>query len=171
MASDLPPALLVHDVSARRDVRWWMLLLVGIGFTAAGFTVDPASNCSESGECAPYLVPIAAAMGLLATLSALAWLFANPSRGSRVDLASGEMSWWQGRTQTHAGDHGSANAAAITRIVIIHDSESSPQVHVYDQSGVRLPYLDSEVIPWRADDWARRLVAAWPHIVLDVRES
>lgn len=163
-------SVMAYEVSARRDVRWWMLLLVGITFTAAGFTVDPASNCNEAGECAPWLVPIAAGMGLLALVGALAWLLANPSRGSSVDLASGDMTWWQGRTRTHAGDHGQINAAAITRIVIIQDSESAAEVHVYDGSGIRLPYLDSEVIPWRSDDWARRLVQAYPHIALEIRD-
>jgi len=162
--------VLQFEVSARRDLRWLLLLVVAIGFVWAGFTVDPLDNCSSDGECAPILVPIAAGIGLLALLAALATLSANPSRGSRVDLASGDMVWWQGRTLRHAGDHGQTNAAQISRIMIQRDSDSADAVHIYDLAGVRIAYLDEEVIPWRQEDWAAKLVAAWPHIGLEIRE-
>jgi hypothetical protein len=162
--------VVAYNVSARRDLRWWMLLAVAIAFTWAGFTVDPASNCSSDGECAPILVPIAAGLGLLALLAALAWLGANPSRGSRLDLGSGDLEWWQGRTSKHAGDHGQTNAVHISRIMIQRHSESADGVHVYDMAGDRLAYLDEEVIPWPQTDWATQLVAAWPHITLDIRD-
>ncbi len=146
-----------------------MLLAVGVGFTWAGFSVDPMSNCSPDGDCAPILVPIAACIGLFALIYALALLSANPSRGSTLDTESGDLVWWQGRTTGHAGDHGWINAAQISRILIQHQSESADNVHVYDLAGERLAYLDEEVIPWQQEQWATRLVAAWPHIVLEVR--
>ena len=165
-----PPANVVRfERCARRDPRWWMLLVVAIAFTWAGFTVDPLSNCSESGECAPILVPLAAGIGVLALIAALGLLLANTSRGSRLDLASGDLVWWQGRTTSYAGDHGQTNAAQISRIMIHKESEGSDSVHLYDLAGDRIAYLDEEVIPWPQEDWAAKLVAAWPHIALEIR--
>lgn len=41
----------------------WILFLFGLAFMLAAFQVNPAENCSESGECAPWLVPAARALG------------------------------------------------------------------------------------------------------------
>jgi len=161
----------VHfEVSARRDWRWWILLAFGIAFAFAGFTVDPLSNCSEDGECAPILVPIAAGMGLLALIGALAKLKANPSRGSTLDLASGELAWWQGRTANFTGDCGHINAAQISRIAIHRETDSADSFHAYDMSKKRIAFLGEEVLPWPPEKWAAQLIAAFPHIALEVED-
>lgn len=48
-------------------------------------------------------------------------------------------------------------------------SEGSDSVHLYDLAGDRIAYFDEEVIPWPKEDWAAKLVAAWPHIALEIR--
>ena len=58
---------LQYSKSARSDWQTYLALLVGMVFTYAGATIDPASNCDASGRtCAPWLVYVAFGMGLLA---------------------------------------------------------------------------------------------------------
>lgn len=154
--------------SARTDLRYWLLLLVGAVFVYAGFTIEPSTNCNDSGECAPWLVPVAAVMGLGASAIALGTLRANPQRGFKVDPATGELVWWQHRTRTSPGDAGQIAPAEIARIRVVPDSETD-DLHVYDQAGNRVPYLDGEVIRDLAIVWAEKMVARWPHIVLEER--
>jgi hypothetical protein len=47
------PAVPPFERSARSELRIWMMFAVGLGFLVAGLTVDPATNCSPDGECAP----------------------------------------------------------------------------------------------------------------------
>ena len=165
------PDIIAHEVSARRDFRFWLMLLFGLVFAYAGYTVDPQTNCSEDGrECAPWLVPIAAVIGLGCTLGALAHFKANTSRGSRLDLATGELMWWKDRTSNHAGDSGAINAAQISLIRISRIEDSNDTLSVYDLHGERLHFLDEEVIPWRMEKWAEALIARWPHIELEIRD-
>lgn len=155
--------------SARTEVRFWAILIVGIAFTYAGFTVDPQGNCSAGGECAPWLVPVATVLGLGAIAIGLGTLIANPRRGCRYDEARGELVWWQNRMLHHPGDQGHIAPAAIGKVRIIRDSDYT-EVYVYDQAGARLAYLDSEVIPWPYERWAEQLIERWPHIELAVEE-
>ena len=157
-------AVIRYEKSARRDWRFWALLAVGGVFAWAGLTIDPATNCSESGECAPILVPIAAGMGLIAILSALAQLFANPSRGSELDLEAGRLRWWQGRTSGHRGDCGEIDLADISLLRIRTVEDSSDLVSLFDHTGERQPFFDSEVLPMRFGAWLEHLTRAAPHI-------
>lgn len=153
--------------SARTEVRFWALLAVGCVFTYGGFTVDPQRNCGAGGDCAPWLVPLATVVGLGAIAIGLGTLIANPRRGSRFDEASGELVWWQNRNLLSPGNEGRIAPAGIGRIRIIRDSDYT-EVHVYDRAGKRLPYLDSEVIPWPYERWAQCMIERWPHIELVV---
>ena len=153
--------------SARTEVRFWALLALGCVFTYAGFTIDPQRNCGPGGECAPWLVPVATLLGLGAIAIGLGTLIANPRRGCRYDEQAGELVWWQNRTLVHPGDEGRIAPGGIGRIRIIRDSDYT-EVHVYDRAGARLPYLDSEVIPWPYEHWAERMIARWPQIELVV---
>lgn len=66
---------LVQSSNSRRDPTVYMLLLVGAGFVYTGLTVDPASNCGlGGGECAPWLVPVAFAIGIVLAGLAMAML-------------------------------------------------------------------------------------------------
>lgn len=153
--------------SARTDIGIWMMLLVGAVFVYAGYTVDPQSNCNDSGECAPWLVPVGGIMGLAFVGMALATLLANPQRGSTIDPASGELVWWKNRTAMHPGDQGRIDPRHIARIRVITSSDSS-ELHVYDQAGERLPYFDCEVIRGAPETWARHAVQRWPHVAVVV---
>ena len=168
VTNDPLPEDFAFERSARRDFRFWAILLFGAVFLYAGLTIDPQSNCSDSGECAPWLVPIAAIIGALATVTAAARLLANTRRGSLIDPDTGDLVWWQNRASGHPGDHGRIHPGEISRIRIVKESESTDGVHLYDTTGARQPYFDADVIPWQVEEWAARLVARYPHIVLDI---
>lgn len=156
--------------SARRDLRIWLILAVGLAFTSAGALVDPAGNCDEAGNCAPWLVPVAYWMGIGATLMGLGILWANPRRGSLFDPLTGDLLWWQRRIGTRGGDEGRIHPSRISRLLIERQSESVDAVHLYDLESERLAYFDSEVIPWKHERWAESLKQAWPHIIVEIRE-
>lgn len=154
--------------SARTELRFWVLLLIGLVFCYASFTIEPASNCSSDGECAPWLVPLAGLMGLGATAIALGTLLANPKRGMMIDPATGELVWWQNGTTLHGSDGGRIAPADIARIVIRRDSEGD-ELHLYDRAGERLPYFDTAVIRGTAEQWAGHAAARWPHIAVEIK--
>jgi hypothetical protein len=161
-------ATFAFEKSARRDVRWWMLLIVGVVFYLVGTSIDPAMNCSEDGECAPWLVPLAAGAGVLAMLGGGAMLIANPCRGSRVDPVTGRLHWWRWRRKpSDPADEGSVAIADIAVIKVVNTSDSD-HVHCFDKSGHRLPVPDSEVMPWPYEDWAKQLAAIYPHIAVQI---
>lgn len=162
--------VMLFERSARRDLRWWMLALVGTVFLWASQSVPPEENCSEDGECAPWLVPVAGVLGGLALAGGAGPLLANVRRGSRIDMAAGTLEWWQGRTSRHAGDHGAIALADIARIRIERRDEGQDGVSLYDRQGERQPFFDGEVIPWPYDDWARKFVALAPTVVLEFIE-
>lgn len=153
--------------SARRDIRIWGMFIVGSVFVYGGLTIDPASNCNDAGECAPWLVPIAFVVGVVFALAGLARLIANPKRGSRIDPETGVLTWWQNRTVVQEGDSGSIDPADIGRIRIVKCDDSADQVHLYDRAGERQPYFDEEVIG-DAERWAEAMKARWPNIVMEV---
>jgi hypothetical protein len=155
---------------ARRDLRWWMLLLVGGGMFWAGLMVDPAKNCDSSGQqCAPWLVPVAIVIGGVFGLLGAARLVTNPRQGSRIDPATGDLVWWQERFGTSGGKEGRIHPSQIGRISIVSQSDDMDEVHLYDLAGERQHYFDGEVIPSPFEAWARKLAAAYPHIKIDTR--
>lgn len=168
MTTSDPSGLIAFETSARRDFRWWALLLVGLVFAYAGFTIDPQTNCGEDGECAPWLVPVAAVVGVISTLGGLAQLLVNARRGSRLDLAANQLEWWQNRTALSPGDSGSIALDQIARILINRTSEDT-DISLYDRSGERLHYFDGEVIGWSIDSWAERVQALLPSIEIEIR--
>lgn len=168
MASPMIPS---YRRSARTDFRMWLLLVLGVAFFWAGSTIDPETNCSEDGrECAPWLVPLAQALGAVVALGAGLNMFANPNRGSFVDAATGDLVWWQGRVGATGGDAGRIHPSRIGRMRIVRQDESDDEVHLYDLDGNRLFWFDENVIPWPYERWAGKLAAAWPHIVVEVQE-
>lgn len=166
----LSDKVIVFERSARRDLRWWMMGIVGAVFLAAAFMIRPEDNCSEDGECAPWLVPVAGVMGAAALAGAAGQLLANTTRGSKLDRAAGTLEWWQGRTRNHPGDCGAIALADIARIAIRQRDEDSEAVSLYAHDGERQAFFDSDVIPWPPEDWARRLVKQVPSIVLDLSD-
>lgn len=166
-----PEATVVSfERSARRDLRWWLMGLVGVAFLWASLVVEPEDNCSEGGECAPWLVPVAGVMGALALAGAIGSLLANSRRGSRLDFSAGTLDWWQGLTDRQPGDHGSIPLSEISRISIRPRDDNSDLVSLYDRQGERLPFFDSEVIGISPVDWARNLVRHVPAITLDLHD-
>lgn len=161
---------LSYERSARTDLRPWLMLIVGAGFMLAGATIDPRDNCSNSGECAPWLVPLAFVVGAVFGLSGFAQLLANPRRGSRIDPDSGALIWWQNRVGSSKGDHGHIALADIGAIRIIKQSEGSDEVHLYDLEGNRQFYFDEEVIPHDQEKWVKVMTDRWPHIKVTIME-
>ena len=148
--------VIAYATSGRRDFRFWGMFLIGSVFVYAGLTIDPASNCSEGGECAPWLVPAAAALGIAFCFGGLAQLISNAARGSRLDAASGRLDWWQNRYPGRPGDCGTIALDQIERILIKRDSENT-DISLYDRQGERLAFFDTEVIGQSAESWAARV--------------
>jgi len=155
-----------HERSARGDLTWWAMLLVGAGFIYAAYTIDPLKNCDEAGDCAPWLVPVAGIMGWCATAMALGQLLVNPSRGCRIDDASGDLLWWKNRTTRTEGDTGRIHPARIVSIRLDRRDEND-SVSLYGEHGERLHFFDEELLPWPYDRWAERFQRAYPHIRID----
>ena len=161
--------ILNYSRSARSDVRSWGMFLIGAAFMFAAVTIDPSSNCSEDGECAPWLVPIAFVLGAAVGLGGLGQLLANPNRGSKIDEATGTLLWWQNRIGASGGDEGRIHPKDIGRIRIVKVSDGTDNVQLYDLKGERQFYFDEEVVPWRQESWAEALRERWPHILIEVQ--
>ena len=155
-----------YERNARTSLQYWALLALGLFFAWAGSTIDPLTNCSDDGECAPWLVPVAKWIGIVVALAGAGHLWVNPRRGSRIDTQSGDLVWWQNRLATGEGDAGRIHPSRISKIRIVSDSDSDA-VHLYDLNGERQPFFDTEVIPWPYDNWADGLAAQWPHIQVE----
>lgn len=155
--------------TARRDFRSYMLLLVGLVFVIAGATVPPASNCDESGRaCAPWLVPLAFCLGVLATAAGLALLFRNDQWGSRIDLEHRQLFWWDTR-QSRAVHQLFLDDVARIQVRLV--SDGSDNLFFYDRQGALMPIPKDEVFPHPYDSWATDLVAQFPHISLNVESN
>lgn len=118
--------------SARTDYRMWLLLVFGTVFFWAGSVIDPADNCSEDGECAPWLVPLAQGLGALVAAGAAMNMLANPNRGSFVEPVTGDLVWWQGRIGATGGDEGRIHPSRIGKIRIVRQDDSDDAVHLYN---------------------------------------
>lgn len=165
MKSDKPVPL-AYECSARKGVMWWALLLVGLMFVFAAYSVDPLKNCDETGNCAPWLVPLAGIMGWCATAMALGQLWANPRHGYRIEAATGDLVWWKNRTARNEGDIGRIHPSAIASIRVDLGDENE-SVSLYEGNGERLAYFDTDLLPWPYDRWAERFQRAYPHIRID----
>jgi hypothetical protein len=159
-----PDWVMVHQTSGRRDFRFYGLLAVGLVFVYAGATVDPATNCSSGGECAPWLVPIAFWMGVIASLGGAAGILRNPRRGSRINARTGELEWWD---EVHSPEIRSLRLSDVSAIHVDPSSDAST-VRLLDAKGDLMPFPGVEVMPWRFEDWARGVAKIYPHIRLDV---
>ena len=164
------PEIKPYERSARRDIRWWGMFLVGSVMCYGASTVEPAKNCDELGrECAPWLVRVVMVVGGVFGLLGAARLVVNPRSGSRIDPLTGDLLWWQERFGTRSGKQGRIHPSRISRISIVSQSDSMDEVHLYDLAGERQPYFDGEVIPSPVEGWAKTLAESYPHIRVDVR--
>jgi len=159
-----------YERSARTDYRIWLLFLVGMAFAVTGSLVDPAQNCNDSGECAPWLVPVAKWMGVIFALGAGGQLLGNPRRGSRLDPETGDLVWWQNRFGVTGNNEGRIHPGKIGRILIAQRDEQDDLVRLYDRDGKAQAFFDNEVIPWPYETWAARLQRRWPHIVVEKKD-
>ena len=162
-----PDALPAFERSARGGFTAWAMLLGGLLFVFAGYTVDPLTNCDESGECAPWLVPLAGIMGWGATTMAIGLLLANPRRGFAIEAATGDLVWWKNRTMRSDGDMGRVHPSRIVSIRLDQRGEND-RLSLYGEEGERLAYFDEELVPWPYDRWAQRFQRAYPHIRVDM---
>ena len=165
-----PPPDLSFERSARRDLRYWTLLVVGAVFAVASLLVEPAANCDAGGMCAPWLVPVGLAVGSLAVIAAGYALVRNVRSGSTIDPATGEFVWWQGRAAGRRGTvEGRIDPARLARLVIARGADDD-RLEAHDVDGQRLAGLDAEVVSAPLDEWGRRAQARWPHVeVVDGR--
>jgi len=158
-----PDLVMVHQTSGRRDIRMYGLLGVGLVFVYAGATIDPATNCSSGGECAPWLVPVAFWMGVLATVGGAAALLRNPRRGSRINQRTGELMWWD---ETHSPDVRSLKLADVA-VIRTDTSTDTSTVMLFGRHGELMPYAGAEVTPWPFPKWAHGVAKLYPHISVE----
>lgn len=155
--------------SSRRDLRVYGMLLVGAMFTYAGLTLDPASNCDASGRhCAPWLVPVAFAMGVAFAGSALAMLVHARRWGSRLDIEARTLWWWDNAVSP--GEHAIA-LDDVARIRVQRPEESEDRVFLYGHDGELLRFPPERGVPYDAVQWARDLAGHFPHIRMDVEDG
>ena len=160
---------LEYSVSAWRDLRTWLILLVGLGFLYAGATVDPATNCDESGrECAPWLIPVAFWMGIVGTSMGLGLLAFNRKWGSRLDLGRRTLTWWDSAVSAERHDIALDDVA---RIKVQRFSESNDRMFFYDKHDAWIRFPEERGVPYDAERWARDLAVHYPHITVDVEEK
>lgn len=153
-----------HQTSGRRDFRLYAVLAVGLVFVCAAANIDPATNCDDSDECAPWLVPVAFWLGAIASLLGAAGLIRNPHRGSRINARTGELMWWN---EVHASASGSLNLADIA-IIRVDTSSDSSTVKLLNGQGELVPFGGVEVVPWRLEEWARGVARLQPHIRVEL---
>ncbi|MFT3723101.1 MAG: hypothetical protein QM773_05890 [Hyphomonadaceae bacterium] len=166
ISDDGPDWVMVHRASGRTDFRFYLLLAFGLVFVFAGSVVDPATNCSQDGECAPWLVPVAFWMGVVASLAGIAGLIRNPRRGSRINARTGELQWWN---EAHSGDVRSLRLADVAMIRVDTISDTST-LRLFDRQGELMPFAGAEVVPWRLEAWAREIGKLQPHIRIEMAE-
>lgn len=155
---------MIHQTSGRKDFRLYAILAIGLVFIFAGATIDPATNCDDSGECAPWLVPVAFWMGVLASMAGLMGLIRNPRRGSRINARTGELMWWN---EIHTSASGSLNLADVS-VIRVDTSSDSSTVKLLGGQGELLPFGGVEVVPWRLEEWARGVARLQPHIRVEL---
>lgn len=159
-----PDWAMVHQTSGRRDFRLYAVLAVGLVFVYAGATIDPATNCDEGGECAPWLVPVAFWMGVIASLSSLIGIIRDPRRGGRINARTGELEWWN---EIHVSASGKLNLADVS-VIRVDTSSDSSTVKLLDAQGRMLTFAGVEVLPGRLEEWARGVAKMQPHIRVEL---
>lgn len=152
------------DCAARRDFRYYVMGVFGVAFVLTGLMVDPARNCSSDGECAPWLVHVAFWMGVVVTAGVAAAFWRNPRRGSRVDMATRSLIWWN-EMQGPARHSVPLDDVAVIRI---DDGSDNTTLSLLRADGTRLPFPRDEVIPWPFEEWANAVAARFPHIAVQV---
>ncbi len=155
---------MLHQTSGRRDFKLYAVLAVGLVFVFAGATIEPARNCSEDGECAAWLVPLAFWLGALASLLGAMGLIRNPRRGSRINARTGELMWWN---EVHASASGSLNLADVS-IIRVDTSSDSASVQLLNGKGELMHFGGVDVVPWRLEAWARGVARLQPHIRVEL---
>ena len=159
-----PDWVMCHQTSGRRDFRLYALLAFGLVFACAGATIDPAANCSDSGECAPWLVPVAFWMGVLAFAAGLIGIVRDFRRGSCINARTGELVWWN---EVHASASGRLKLSDVS-IIRVDASSESTTVLLLDRQGKLLPFAGVEVLPGRLEQWARGVAKLQPHIRVEL---
>ncbi len=152
--------------SSRRDIGVYGMLLVGAGFIYAGLTVAPASNCDASGrECAPWLIPVVFVMGFVFAGAALSMLVHVRRWGSRLDLSTRTLWWWD--NAVGPGERAIA-LDDVARIRVQRPEDSEDRLFLYRRDGTRLHFPSERSVPYDAIQWARDLAGHFPHIRVDV---
>lgn len=168
MQSDatLPAAF---ECSARRDWRVWLCLCFGLAAFGAGIALSRAEVCGQTVGCPSFAATLMQFVGGLFVLFGLFLLRRNANRGSRFDPATGEMHWWHSRTSYDSGVSGRIHPLDIKRIILIAQDTREDETILIGPDDQPVPEFGSSVIPWRSDIWAKQLVSAYPHIIVEER--
>lgn len=142
---------------ARTSPLFYLILVVGVIFTASGVAIDPSQSCVEY-PCPFWLRALVTLIGILFATGAIFAIVRGFQYGSRVDVARGALVWWEGVPPIR--EH-LIPLDKIARIEIDNDAEDS--LGLFDAQGRRLK-LSARCVPYPHGPWARRLVDAFPHI-------
>ncbi|MBK6744643.1 MAG: hypothetical protein IPG66_17455 [Hydrogenophilales bacterium] len=157
-----------RSMSARRDARVYILLGLGLVFALAGVTIEPGTNCSESGECAPWLIHVALVVGVLVSLSGIAMLLANRQWGYRLNMDERRLYWWD---TSRSPEPRSLVLDDVSLIKVRVVCEGSDHVFFYDQAGNLLPFPSEGVSPPACENWARDIGDRFPHVKVEVEDA
>jgi len=156
------------SMSARRDARIYILLLLGMVFLLAGLTIEPSTNCSEGGECAPWLIPVALVVGALALLGAISALVVNAEWGYRFNLDEKRLYWWDTRVSPDLRSL-ALNEVSLIKVRVVYDS--SDKIFFYDQAGNLMPFPYDFEAPVPYEKWTRDIVHLFPGIRVEVEDA
>ena len=164
--------ILVYDVYARQDFRYWLMLIAGLAFFIIGLKQDAAQNCDEAGNCAPWLVYAAVVIGFLFAIGGAIILIRNNRLGSYVDLETNELVWWT-QLPRHVPLNIEANyiqrilLSDVTKVKLSLRSDDD-RVTLFYRSGLETPFPGTAVIPSNAKEWVEELSRRVPHITIEI---
>jgi len=149
--------------TGRTSLMFYALAGVGTIFVIAAISLDPAQSCTEY-PCPLWLRSVAGGLGALFGFGGLAAIVKNYQFGSRVDLDTGTLYWWECYPPIVERP---IDLARIARIEIEPGSDQVP-VRLFDQTGNRVP-ISAQCLPWPYHRWAERLKQRFPHLrIVDI---
>jgi hypothetical protein len=161
-----PSLAYFYENRPRANWQTWLVLLVAILFTGVSFTTDPELNCTDSGECAAWVVYVIRTFSVI-LLVGVGWRFlVNHPYGSAIDLSEDSLIWWSaGRAHPNPQRHGKIRAQDIKSIEYeVGDGDGKfSKVYLFNQADECQLDFTIELIH-DLHEWLAVISDHWPHI-------